>query len=169
MKKSAIISQDEMYRYALTREWNEGVGTVAFIGLNPSTADAFEDDPTIRRCIGFAKSWGYSGLAMINLFAYRATDPKKMMSAADPIGPENDKHIKLFSEIASEIVCAWGAHGSFLKRNKDIEFMIQPSRLKALRLTKDGNPSHPLYLPKHLTPLTFHQLKSQENSHAQKR
>jgi hypothetical protein len=165
MKKSAIISQDGLYRYSLTREWDEGVGTVAFIGLNPSTADDTLDDPTIRRCIGFARSWGYSGLIMLNLFAYRATDPKNMMSAADPVGPENDKHIKLFSEIAAEIVCAWGAHGSFLKRNTDIDCLIPAHRLKALKLTKDGHPSHPLYLPKNLKPLTFSQLKLLEINH----
>src|SRR5688572_12557148 len=96
----ARFSECGTYRYVLWRQWNEVNGDVAFVGLNPSTADDEKDDPTIRRCIGFAKRWGYGGVVMLNLFAYRATRPDAMWAArvadADIVGPQNDAHIRLF-------------------------------------------------------------------------
>lgn len=89
MKKSAILSDDRKYRYSLSRVWDESKNKVMFIGLNPSTADETEDDPTIRRCINFAKSWGYVGLEMTNLFAFRATAPKDMKNTKEPIETVN--------------------------------------------------------------------------------
>jgi hypothetical protein len=125
----AVFSECRTYRYMLWRRWKEdkqvtGFGPdaiefdspshmVAFIGLNPSTADETQDDPTIRRCIGFAKSWGFRGMMMLNLFAFRATDPKDMKAAADPIGPDNDRHIRVASSILPQTICCWGTHGAF--------------------------------------------------------
>src|SRR6185369_17379869 len=90
---TAVISKCGKYRYSLRREWIGGAGTVCFIMLNPSTADASVDDPTIRRCIGFAQRWGYQILEVVNLYAYRATRPRDMFAAADPVGPENEYYL----------------------------------------------------------------------------
>lgn len=84
-----------------------------FVGLNPSTADELLDDPTIRRCVAFARSWGYGALCMTNLFAFRATDPDVMKSADDPVGPENDQHLQDLANGASVVIAAWGVHGTF--------------------------------------------------------
>lgn len=94
MKKYATLSEDRKYRYTLTRIWDETKPKVMFIGLNPSTADETKDDPTIIRCINFAKSWGYGGLEMTNLFAFRATNPKVMKNEKEPIGKDNDTWLK---------------------------------------------------------------------------
>lgn len=122
-----------------------------FVGLNPSTADETQDDPTIRRCIAFAKSWGYAGLCMTNLFAFRATDPKDMMVAADPVGPENDGYLLALAGDTGVIVAAWGANGTHLGRDADVCKLLPV--LHCLALTKDGHPGHPLYLRKTLTPV----------------
>lgn len=122
-----------------------------FVGLNPSTADETQDDPTIRRCIAFAKDWGYAGLCMTNLFAFRATDPKDMKAAAEPTGSENDMHLKALAEGAGVIVAAWGANGTYKGRDAEVRRLLPA--LHYLALTKDGHPGHPLYLRKTLTPV----------------
>jgi hypothetical protein len=146
---SAEFSPCRRYRYTLNRQWIGGAGTINFIGLNPSTADETQDDPTIRRCIGFAKSWGFSGLCMLNLFAFRATDPRDMMAAADPIGEDNDGIIALHIG-KHPTIAAWGAGGWYRGRGPFIH-AIYP-QLMMLKITKGGHPAHPLYLPKTLTP-----------------
>lgn len=125
-----------------------------FIGLNPSTADEVQDDPTVRRCINFSKEWGYSGLCMTNIFGFRATDPVYMKVQEDPVGPENDKALLEIAENAGVIVAAWGVHGVHLERESKVKALLG-DRLKCLRLTKDGHPAHPLYLPKILMPVPF--------------
>jgi len=132
------------------------------IGLNPSTADETKDDPTIRKCIGFAKRLGYGALCMTNLFAFRATDPKIMEREADPIGPDNDLHLKACAENAGVIVAAWGVNGSYLGRNKQVyDLMDAPPVLRTvccLRKTKSGHPEHPLYIPYDVTPVIYNDL-----------
>lgn len=147
---AAKISPCGRYRYALGRRWGDG-GTVAFVMLNPSTADATMDDPTIRRCMGFAKTWGYGGLVVANLYAYRATKPADLWKVADPIGPDNDQHLVWVAEGCDQIVAAWGAHA---KPDRIAAVLALPGmdRLTALALTKDGQPRHPLYLRGDLTP-----------------
>lgn len=146
MSSTAVFSPCRRYRYSLFRQWSMAHGGfAAFIGLNPSTADETNDDPTIRRCVGFAKAWGFDALVMLNLFAFRATDPDEMRRADDPVGPENDEWIAKSVNGAGIIVAAWGTHGAF-----------RPARVKAVRalvptlyhlgLSKDGHPKHPLYL-----------------------
>ncbi len=149
--KTAIFSECRTYRYALWRRWDEESADYAmFIGLNPSTADETNDDPTIRRCMKFARDWGYSGLCMANLFAYRATDPKVMKAAAEPVGADNDKTLAELAAHAGVVVAAWGAHGTHKDRDSSVRMMLP--ELHYLRLTKDGQPGHPLYLPASLTP-----------------
>lgn len=151
MTKQTIFSPDRIYRYTLWREWIGGDGYAMFVGLNPSTADETQDDPTIRRCIAFAKSWGYAGLCMTNLFAFRATDPKDMLAQGDPVGDENDDWLVRIASDAGVVVAAWGVHGTHLGRDKDVRAMLP--NLHCLALTKEGHPGHPLYLRKTLTPV----------------
>ena len=142
------FSPDRIYRYTLWRQWNEGWGKdmppafVLFVGLNPSTADETQDDPTIRRCIDFANRWGYISMCMVNLFAYRATDPKQMMSYPFPIGIDNDGWIKTCAEQAGVVVAAWGNHGGHMKRDSQ----IPGEQMMCLGITKKGFPKHPLYV-----------------------
>lgn len=150
MRKDAYISDDGLYRYNLVREWDENLPAMLFIMLNPSTADAVDDDPTIRRCIGFAERENCGMIEVVNLFAWRATNPKELKTAPDPIGPENDDIIAEAAADAAHIVCAWGTHGVLNKRNKDILWKLQFGEYSAMCLgtTKAGHPKHPLYIPK---------------------
>jgi hypothetical protein len=148
---SAYLSEDRVYRYLLTRSWGRGPA-VYFIGLNPSTADEESDDPTIRRCVGFAKSWGFDSMVMTNLFAFRATLPQDMKAAPDPIGPENDIILQALGSLGT-VVAAWGTDGGFKGRDRQVRAMVP--NLHVLRLTKDGHPAHPLYLPANLTPVSW--------------
>lgn len=152
MNRTALVSPCGLYRYVLTRQWAPGP-VVAFVGLNPSTADAEVDDPTIRRCLAFAKSWGCGGLTMVNLFAFRATQPTDMFAAADPIGPDNDLWLRTASQGADITIEAWGAHGGFMRRDRSVRALLL--RRHYLRLTKDGHPGHPLYLPGTLLPAPY--------------
>ena len=151
MKGKTVFSPCRAYRYTLWREWIGGEGYAMFVGLNPSTADETQDDPTIRRCIAFAKAWGYAGLCMTNLFAFRATAPKVMKAAADPVGPENDRYLLALASRAGVVVAAWGANGTHLGRSSEVLKLLP--KLQCLSLTKDGHPGHPLYLRKTLTPI----------------
>jgi hypothetical protein len=147
----AIFSPDGVYRYALHRHIGAGRGSFVVIGLNPSTADETKDDPTIRRCMSFAKREGKSRLVMLNLFAFRATDPGYMKLSLDPIGPENDAVIAHYATLPDVIiVAAWGVHGHF--RNRATEVGRELPVLVCFGQTKDGHPRHPLYLRKD-TPL----------------
>lgn len=150
MQNGATFSPNRLYRYDLWRMWLGGEGYAMFVGLNPSTADETQDDPTIRRCIGFARAWGYAGLCMTNLFAFRATKPEEMKRAPDPVGPSNNATLLRHARGAGVVVAAWGAHGVFGKRDYWVREML--GNLHYLRLTKDGHPGHPLYLPKTLVP-----------------
>ena len=149
VQRGADISPCGRYRYTLWRKWGPG-GTCMFVGLNPSTADATLDDPTIRRCVAFARMWGYGGLMMTNLFAWRATDPRDMLAAEDPVGPDNDQTLRTTWLNAAITVAAWGTHGTHQGRDAHVRAMLPA--LHYLRLTKDGHPGHPLYLPARLRP-----------------
>ena len=152
MNRGAYISSCGHYRYSLWRQWAPGPH-VMFIGLNPSTADGTIDDPTIKRCIGFARAWGYAGLMMTNLFAWRDTKPRNMLAVNDPIGPENDRVLRVEYAKAALTVAAWGEHGRHAGRNNAVQSLLP--HLHYLRLTKDGHPSHPLYLPASLRPVKW--------------
>lgn len=155
MQREASFSPCRTWRYGLSRVWDSRKQVVMFIGLNPSSADETQDDPTIRRCIRYAYDWGYGGLVMMNLFAFRATDPQDMKAAAAPVGPENNKRLLEISKhrAVGIVIAGWGAHGAFLDREKTIKELIQP--LHCLSITKDGHPGHPLYLKKDLKPVLY--------------
>ena len=147
-KSGAEISLCQNYRYNLWRQWtdNPDCGTCVFIGLNPSTADNIEDDPTIRRCIQYAKDWGCGRLVMLNLFAYRATDPAVMKQQARPVGSLNDYNLRFHTIGAQIVVAAWGNHGSHRGRYKEALTAIDEHvDLKCFKVTKAGQPIHPLY------------------------
>lgn len=161
MDKGAIFSDDRVYRYVLWRTWDADKPAVNFIGLNPSTADETEDDPTIRRCIGYAKAWGYGGLVMTNLFAYRSTDPKALRTADDPFWSDQYSHLRARARDAGLVVAAWGAQPSYQHfRVKDVLNALDDLDLYALKLTKNGYPSHPLYLRADLTPILYRKAQS---------
>lgn len=150
MKRWAVFSPCRRYRYELWREWDTSLGYAMFVGLNPSTADETNDDPTVRRCIRFARDWGYGAMCMTNAFAFRATDPRVMKREPSPVGPENNHRLRYLASGAGVVVAAWGTHGVHLGQADFLRLHLPG--LHILRLTKDGHPAHPLYLPADLTP-----------------
>lgn len=157
MKRETILSACRTYRYVLWREWDMLNPEYAmFIGLNPSTADEIEDDPTIRRCAGYAKLWGYGALCMTNLFAYRATEREVMKKYPSPVGAENDRWLVECAREAAIVVAAWGADGGHRQRDRAV-IRLLGRKLLCLTRTKEGHPGHPLYLKKSLTPVPFGQ------------
>lgn len=193
--KGATISPCGNYRYRLWREWRLGNSTqwdmwteddgspaldeagqqigeplsCVFVMLNPSTADGEQDDPTIRRCVGFAKALGFDRMEVVNLFGWRATSPKDLFTVSperDPCGTDNQRHIQAALDSAGMVVCAWGAHGPHLGQDETVlgwidaylDILRDEGRevpVVALGITKDGHPRHPLYLPSDAQPTPF--------------
>jgi hypothetical protein len=151
MKSSAEFSPCRKYRFTLWRTWDETKPYAMFIGLNPSTADETQNDPTVTRCINYAKSWGYGGLCMTNIFAYRATQPEDMMSEKKPIGDENDASILNSAKEAGVVVAAWGNDGSYMGRSKQVKKLVQ--NLHCINMNASGEPTHPLYQKADLKPI----------------
>lgn len=159
----AEFSQDRVYRYSLTRVWDSEKANVCFIGLNPSTADESTLDPTLRRCLGFAFDWGFGSFTMVNLFAFRATDPIHMRMQKQPVGQvvhnfqQNNVHILHQARSAGQVVACWGAHGKHLGRGTEVRRLLQEVTipLYVFGLNKDKSPMHPLYLPSELRPTAW--------------
>ncbi len=154
---TAHFSECGKYRYFLDRAWALDRPMCCWVMLNPSTADAALDDPTIRKCVGFADRWGYGRITVVNLFAFRATHPKDMRAARDPVGPENDRFILWRAALAKVVVLAWGIHGEFRRRSVDVMDMLitddaMDAKVRTLGCTKSGEPRHPLMLS-YSTPL----------------
>ena len=154
-ESGAEFSECRTYRYVLWRRWDwQGYANqIMFIGLNPSTADETEDDPTIRRCLRFARDWGYGGLLMMNAFAFRATDPKVMKAAADPVGPGNDEAFGYRRSQVGMIVAAWGENCPAKREQRVLQVIGQT--IHCLGKTKSGRPKHPLYLRADTKPEVF--------------
>ncbi len=152
----ALFSYNREYRYTLSRQLAplHGRGTCAWILLNPSTADETKLDPTLRRCADFTARWGYQYMLIGNIFAYRATDPADMKARATPVGYLNDDFLLAITNEADMVICGWGTnvHKDFPDRGQQVRDLIAPFDPHYLKLTQGGHPSHPLYLPKHLTP-----------------
>ncbi len=153
LKTDAKLSSCRNYRFALWRTWDESKPFAMIIGLNPSTADEVQDDPTITRCINFAKSWGYGGVCMANLFAFRATEPSVMKSQSDPVGADNDVWLTNLAKDAGVVVAAWGNDGSHLNRSSVVKELVP--NLHYLKMNKSGEPAHPLYLKGDLKPVAM--------------
>ena len=147
-KSTAIYSDCERYRYALTRVWDTSGQRVLFLMLNPSTATEVQNDPTVERCERRARALGFGSFRVINIFAWRDTDPRNMRAATDPNGPENDAAIKDGVAWADTIVAAWGTHGAHLARGEAVTALLRETGrpIHHLGLTKPGHPKHPLYI-----------------------
>lgn len=145
IRRGAIC--DGLYRYTLWRSWDEQRPRVLFVLLNPSTANAEHDDPTLRRCLGFARREGCGSLEIVNLFAYRATQPALLKTTPDPVGGENNHHIVAAAQQANIIVAGWGAHGTYLDRDRTVLRLLSLYPLFCLGQTQNGQPKHPLYSP----------------------
>ena len=150
-----VFSRDRLHRYFLERVFSEGDRTINFCMLNPSTADEIQNDNTVSRCIGYAKDWGYDRLLVTNVFAYRSTDPKGLRTVSNPVGYKNDYWIEFAAKESEQTICAWGIHGRYLDRGFIVKELLKPYNLHYLRLTKCGQPNHPLYLPKALLPIKW--------------
>jgi hypothetical protein len=153
LASSATFSDDMVYRYVLERVLKPGGGRCAFIGLNPSTADEMKNDPTVTRCINYARAWGYGEFVMLNAYGLRSTDPAGLRACADPVGAENDAWIQVEVAKALIVVAAWGTHARLLGRHEALVGML--SSLHCLGTTKEGYPKHPLYLRKDLMPVVY--------------
>ena len=149
----ARLSECGRYRFSLERAWQSGRGRVVFIGLNPSTADHLKDDPTVRRCVRFARDWGFREMELVNLFAFRSAYPQQLRAAADPIGPGNDRWIERASKRGDKTIACWGSAGGYLDRARLVSERLP--RLFYLRINRDGQPAHPLYLPASLQPMAL--------------
>lgn len=150
MQRGADFSPCGRYRYRLWRQWGEG-SRVVFVGLNPSTADASRDDPTIRRCIGFAQRWGHARFDIVNLFAFRATQPVDLRAALEPEGPDNLKAIRHAVNVSSAVIACWGHMGGWRDQDRRV-LPLLPDDTRCLGTTKGGHPRHPLFV-RYGTPL----------------
>ena len=156
-----MISKCGVYRYVLHRQWNDGDKRVVFLMLNPSTADATEDDPTIRRCVGYGQDWGLDGLTVVNLFPLRATDPTELRAHQEPteITKANLGYIEseCYWNRPEYVVCAWGTNGGLYRRDKIVLRALTElgTNLTVLKRNEDGSPAHPLYLRKNLKPIAW--------------
>lgn len=165
--EGCVFSPDRKYRYLLWRRWSlDPYGAaqapsklfIQFIALNPSTADETKDDPTVRRCIGFAKLWGFSAMCMTNIFAWRDTDPRLMKKATEPVGIENTDWLCRVAQEATMVVCCWGNHGQHLQRSERLLERFKKlniGKLHHLGMTGVMQPKHPLYLSNAVTPVPW--------------
>ena len=171
----AIFDETRVYRYLLRRHvqmrptsWR--TGRVLFVLTNPSKADEELNDPTVRRIITFARTWGFSMLELVNAFALRATDPVELSRHPDPIGPENDRHILEAVDRADLVVCGWGDEGRLLERGQTVLSMIQerqkPWLIRCLDVNISGEPKHPLYVRRDAGPVTYPLTPPAENTYA---
>jgi hypothetical protein len=155
-ESQAVYSDCEAYRYLLTRVWAPGRRAL-FVMLNPSTATEVQNDPTVERCERRARTLGFGAFRVTNIFAFRATDPQLMRAAADPVGPANDAAILDSLPWADAVVCAWGNHGLHQGRGPRVEAMMRAAgaRLSHLGLTRQGQPTHPLYVAYDRQPMVW--------------
>jgi len=145
---TAVYSDCEAYRYTLTRTWDPEGRRALFVMLNPSTATEVQNDPTVERCERRARALGFGAFRVTNIFAFRATDPRVMRAAGDPVGPANDAAIADSAPWADQIICAWGTHGEHQNRGPTVEALLRATGqpLWHLGLSKAGHPKHPLYI-----------------------
>lgn len=154
MQSGAVIIGN--YRYLLWREWNSSNKTVSFIMLNPNSADAQTNDPTITRCINFARSWGYGRLEVVNLFAYRTSKPSLLKQVVEPIGKDNDRYVIESVERSARVILAWGNHGVWRKQDLYVlQLLKNHNHLYSFGITKRGCPRHPLYLRSTIKPQRY--------------
>lgn len=176
MNRETTFSPCRKYRYTLWRDWSKQLrqpgmfftedphldyhlGTkdtfALWVLLNPSTADATKDDPTIRRVIDFSKRWGFGACCVVNIFAFRATDPAEMKQQKEPVGKDNDLTILNLAKEAGMIIAGWGNHGTHQKRSAYVSQFLVPQQMKCLGTTDTNQPFHPLYIPADKQPINY--------------
>lgn len=154
LSRGAEFSADKKHRTFLWRRWDEKKPAILFIGLNPSTADDVDDDPTIGRCIHFAYTWGYGALHMMNLFTLVTSEPEDLLTTTTPNCVAGyDAHLWNVGRFSARIIFCWGAFKEARERSKQVIKMFPKAH--CLRLTKHGHPWHPLYMPEEATPIPF--------------
>lgn len=154
----ALLSECGKFRYRLWRRWDAELQPLGFVMLNPSTADATDDDQTIRKCVGFAKRLGYGAIEVVNLYAYRATKPKDLRAAGYPVGPDNDTHIEwVAAHTGGKMICAWGSNAKGLARPDEVLKSLRAWGVAplALQINDGGIPAHPVMLPYACVPTHF--------------
>lgn len=154
----AAFSECRRYRYRLWRYWDRSKPPLCFLMLNPSTADDLSNDPTVERCQRRALAMGYGGLEVVNIFAFRSTDPSALYTLDDPVGPENDRAILDACQLAGMVICAWGNHGRELNgRSAIVRAMLEEAGIApfALAVNSSGEPKHPLYVSYEKEPEPF--------------
>ncbi len=151
---TATFDATRAYRYRLSRVWDQSGRRINFLLCNPSTADAFRLDPTVRRCVGFAKAWSAGSLEVTNCYSLRSTMPSGLSKVFDPVGPDNDEAVVAAALAADMVIAGWGVHGAYLDRAARVRRLLCAAGVvtHVLALTKDGHPGHPLYLPSSATP-----------------
>jgi hypothetical protein len=151
---TATFNEERTHRFRLSRVWDELGPRLNFLMLNPSTADAFVLDRTVRRCVGFAQAWGYGSLEVTNVFALRSPYPRELKRVDDPVGAGNDDAILAAARDADLVIAAWGVHAAYLDRETHVRSLLDRAgaQVKALVLTKDGHPGHPLYVAQETVP-----------------
>ena len=152
---NTILSPCRTWRYTLWREWDSTKDYALFLGLNPSLADEQVNDRTINREIDFARRWGYGGLAKWNLFGFRTPYPAVMKAAADPVGPENDRHLLRLARDAGIIVAAWGNGGAYRRRSEMVLRLLAAFDVHAFVITGENQPKHPLYVKGDVEPFLW--------------
>lgn len=154
---NATFSPCTRYRYTLTRTWDPTRPRLVFLMLNPSTADALANDPTVERCHRRALRMGFGGVGVVNLFAFRSTDPDALYSEPDPVGPDNDAAILAMCLDAGQVIVAWGTHGNYQGRAASVLRALADAgiRLHALAINADGTPKHPLYVSNDTAPVPY--------------
>ena len=160
MANACVFSSDRRYRYTLLHRWDDLLTPavsqgIAWICLNPSTADEDQLDPTLRRIQHFSAAWGHTHFVMLNAFAYRATDPADMKAAADPVGPDNDHWIAHWAGRVDRIMLGWGEHGVHLGRHVRVLELLDPAKVYCLARNASGQPKHPLYIAQQTKPVRF--------------
>jgi hypothetical protein len=151
----ATFDATRRYRYVLWRRWGSRTSRVLFVMLNPSTADEHVLDPTVRKCVRWAQSWGFGAVDVCNVFAWRSTDPKLLYTLDDPVGPENDHWIQQTAMMAAMVVVAWGKHGALKGRAAAVAQMLEKHKPYCLGVNADGSPEHPLYIANAMKPVPW--------------
>lgn len=151
-ESTAELSEDKRYRYKLTRIWDKSKKMVCFVGLNPSTADEAENDPTVWKLVRSADSWGYGGIVIVNLFAVRTPSPQQMLREEEPIGVKNDETLRAAADNAAydKVIAVWGDDGGHKNRGSEVKKLFR--QLWMLEVSQSGNPRHPRFLPRDVRP-----------------
>lgn len=155
METGACFDPTGAYRYSLWRIWRPAALRIAFVMLNPSTADAAANDPTIRRCLSFAQTWGYGALEVVNLFGLRASQPQLLRQTDDPVGADCDRYVQAAISCADAVIVAWGNWGQLQGRDQTVLNWIDPQKRYCLGVNRSGQPRHPLYLSRSALPQRY--------------